>query len=71
MTGTWSTGAFFFRVDFFSAYHANFPSVPSGMNSRFQFHAVHFPSPKAQSQWTEGTEAALKRGNMASYQGDR
>lgn len=45
--------------------------MPSGINSRLQFHAVHFPSPEAQCQWTEGTEAALNRGNMASYQGHR
>lgn len=37
-------GCFFFF--FFPANHANFPSVPSGINSRLQFHAVHFPSPK-------------------------
>lgn len=61
MTGTWSSGAFFFTVDFFfSTNHANLPSVPSGINSRFQFHAVHFPFPKAQVSGQKGRKLLWK-----------
>lgn len=51
--------------------HANFPSVASRNKFKPAVLCCTFPlSLKLREQWTEGTEAALKRGNMASYQGD-